>query len=463
MRRLLGAFVLFALWVVPAVPAQADTNPDTYLDTVAGKLAEPGVWVDPGVKQLKPDDVAALNAAVRSSRSPIRIAVVPAAQIRSTSGYLEWTGEEIAAQLHDRVGRGGVYAVLVDAGSESAGRGFHAVQKGSYERTYHVRDAVNAAVDCCAPDYYPMLSRFISTAQGSDTPVYLQAIPYVGGLAALFALWFAIAALMARRTRRQDEKAHLAITRPMLDEEITDLSQRVVALPPTTDLQQSALAKQVHDTVELARRQLGVAEGDADVEALTALLDSARYGLHCLDELRSGRRLPEPAAPCFCDPRHGPSTAAVDWRVGPKRTRQIGVCAACKERDDAGDERQVRTVTLWRMPRPYWEFGEDLGAYVDGYWLHHGWFPDSGFRRKGNEMRARWRAVGPRARFGRFSSKVGTSVGNAAVAFATAPSYNRRYGRNSWDDNDSFSWSSSSSSSGGSSGGGDSSSGSRGF
>ena len=165
MKRLVGSFALVAVWVLPALPAHAATDPDVYMNTVAGNLGDPGVWVDPDVKELTPAEVAELDAAAKSAAAPIRIAVIPAAKINtSDSDYfvnLAWEGEEIADQLYDRVGVEGVYAVLVDADSESDGRGFHAVQRADHGPTYHVGDAVDQAVDCCAPDYDDMLVRFI--------------------------------------------------------------------------------------------------------------------------------------------------------------------------------------------------------------------------------------------------------------------------------------------------------------
>ncbi|MDX3000615.1 hypothetical protein PWY87_02955 [Kribbella solani] len=335
-----------------------------------------------------------------------------------------WDGEEIADQLYDRVGVEGVYAVLVDATSESAGRGFHAVQRADKGPTYHVGDAVDQAVDCCAPDYESMLERFIERAQVVDKPFYVDAAPYAGTAAGVFGLWYGISTLGARRARRQDEKSHLNVVKPLLNEEIIALSQQVSALPTTSDAQQSKLSKDVLDTVEKARHRLDEAKGDADVEAVTALLGSARYGLVCLDAVRAGEPIPEPTAPCFFDPRHGPSTTEVDWRPEEGAMRPVSVCAACKQRDEAGEKPEIRMVKGWQIERPYWEYAEDLAAYVDGYWSRgdgsQWWFPDSDFRRRGDEMRSRWRSRRAGARFRRFSSSIGNSVGEWSTSSSSS-------------------------------------------
>ncbi|MFD3403221.1 hypothetical protein ACFWUU_21225 [Kribbella sp. NPDC058693] len=421
MKRLLGAFAIIALSALPALPAHADTDPDAYMNEVASHLGDTGVWVDPDVKELTFSEVATLDAAAKNASAPIRIAVIPAAKFD-----LAWDGEEIADQLYDRVGVEGVYGVLVDANSQSAGRGFHAVQRADHGPTYKVGDAVDQAVDCCAPDYEPMLERFIQRAQVVDKPFYVDAAPYAGGLAGVIGLWYGLTAWGARRTRRQDEKTHLNVTRPLLDEEIIALSQQVSALPTVSDPQQSKLSKDVLDTVEKARHRLDEAKGDKDIEAVTTLLGSARYGMVCLDAVRAGKPIPEPTAPCFFDPRHGPSTAEVEWKPEDGAARAVDVCAACKRRDEAGEEPQIRMVKGWQLSTPYWEHAEDLAAYVDGYWSQGDgrvwWFPDSDFRRRGEQMRSRWRARRPGARFSRFSSDVGSSVGDWAASSSSSSS-----------------------------------------
>ncbi|MFF0345847.1 hypothetical protein [Kribbella sp. NPDC004875] len=456
MKRLLAAFAVVGLWVLPALPAHAATDPAAYMNTVASHLGDPGVYVDPGVTELSESEIAELDAAAKSAAAPIRIAVIPASKI-NTSGnayYVElaWEGEEIADQLYDRVGVEGVYAVLVDAESESDGRGFHAVQRADHGPTYYVGDAVDEAVDCCAPNYEPMLKQFIQRAQIVDKPFYVDAAPFAGGAAGIIGLWCAVTGLGARRERRRDEKNHLEVTRPLLNEEIIALSQQVSELPTTSDPQQSKLSKDVLDTVEKARHRLDAAQGDRDVEAVTTLLGSARYGMVCLDAVRAGKPIPKPTAPCFFDPRHGPSTDQIEWKPDDGAARNVDVCAACKQRDVDDAQPQIRMVTRVETPRPYWEFGEDLGAYVDGYWSRGDgsawWFPDSDFRRRGEEMRSRWHSRRPGSRFRRFGSSVGSTIGDWA---ASSSSGSGDDGDSSWygGSNRRSSWSSRTRSSGG--------------
>jgi len=424
---------------------RAQAAAESYLDGVAAKLGGTGIWVDPEVTELSASEVSALDSAVKSAAAPMRIAVIPASAIDTSSKYygsstrLAWEGEEIASQLYDRVGVEGVYAVLVDARSESAGRGFHAVQHADKGPTYYVGDAVDEAVDCCAPDYDGILTRFIQRAQVIDKPFYVDAAPYAGGVAGVVALWWGGTTLSARRARRSDEKEHLEVAVPVLNEEIIALSQQVSALPTTSDPQQSKLSKDVLDTVEKARHRLDEAKGDRDTEAVATLLGSARYGMACLDALRAGKPIPEPTPPCFFDPRHGPSTSAVEWAPEDGAEREVQVCAACAARVAAKQEPEIRMVTLRDRPRPYWTLHEDLASYMDGYWSQgdgqRWWFPDQDARRAGEAMRARWRSRRPGARLGRWSDDISTAMASRSSSSS--------YG-SSDDDNDSG-WSYSSS------------------
>ncbi|GAA1609052.1 hypothetical protein GCM10009789_74390 [Kribbella sancticallisti] len=397
---------------------------ERYMDDVAAKLSTPGVWADPAVKSLSAREVAALDRAAKAAKAPIRIAVIPAGSINVapfrntayTKVKLAWEGEEIADQLYDRVGVEGVYVVLTHASSSSQGRGLHAVQRADHGPTYHVESAVDQAVDCCSPDYEDMLERFIQRAQQINKPFYVDAAPYAGGAAGLIGLWWGVTALGARKTRRADEKRNLEIARPVLNEEIIALSERIAARPVTSDPQQSKLLKDVLDTIEKARHRLDSADGDADTEAVATLLGSARYGVACLDALRAGRPIPEPTAPCFFDPRHGPSTTGVDWAPQGGSTRQVQVCATCAEQVAANQEPAVRMVTVRDTPRPYWTLGEELASYIDGYWSQgdgrRWYFPDDDARRAGDTMRARWRSRRPGARFRSWTADVGSSVGS---------------------------------------------------
>jgi hypothetical protein len=283
--------------------------------------------------------------------------------------------------------------------------------------TYFVGDAVDQAVDCCAPDYADMLTRFITRAQEVNKPFYIDAAPWAGGAAGLAGPFWGVTALDARRRRRADEKAHLEVVRPLLTEEIIALSNQISSLPTTPDPQQSKLSNEVLTTVEKARHRLDKATRDKDTEAIATLLGSARFGLLCMEALRAGRPVPEPTPPCFFDPRHGPSTGETRWAPEGGAERVVQVCDTCSARLAAEEEPEIRMVTVRDRATPYWTLGEELAAYTDGYWSNgeDRWlFPDQEARRAGEEMRSRWAGRRPRARLRLWTSNVGDSVGSWA-------------------------------------------------
>ena len=99
------------------------TRADAYLNGLAVKLAQPGLWVDPAVLaggELTADEASRLDAVAADTAGPVRVAVIPADAVRegdgsSAGGDLAYADDELVAQLYDRVGVDGTYAILVDA------------------------------------------------------------------------------------------------------------------------------------------------------------------------------------------------------------------------------------------------------------------------------------------------------------------------------------------------------------
>ncbi|TDC51638.1 hypothetical protein E1212_11625 [Jiangella ureilytica] len=417
-----------ALWA-STVPAAADeSDVDRYLDEVAVELAEPGVWIDPDAGGVIGAAEAAQldDAAAEAPGNGMRIAVVPAwkldpeGQERLFGRTLLYEGEELASQLYDRVGVDGVYLVMSVADSSYDGRGMWAVQHSEEGPTYHVEDAIDQAIDCCAPGYGPMIDRFVERASDVDHPFHRDVAPWAVGAAGIAGGWWGGTALSARRRRRAEEQRHLDVVRPMLTEEVIELSDRVSDLPTTSDIAQAALTKEILDTVEKARHRLDAAKTDEHVQAVTTLLGTARYKIACLEALQQGRPVPEPTPPCFFDPRHGPSTQQRQWRPAEGAEREVPVCDQCAARLDAGEAPAARRAGS----RSYWEGGEDLVAYIEGYWAGSGgsWrFPHDDHARARGSLWTRWDSRRPRARLAgmrrslsKAASSAMTSSGNGS-------------------------------------------------
>jgi hypothetical protein len=335
----------------PAFPdgGSGTTEADAYLDEVAAELARPGLYVDPDVIELDADEVRELDAAAADQAGPVRIAVLPAERLMRDdrdgppSRYgLAHDAQEMVAQLYDRVGSDGTYAILVDAGSESEGRSFTAAQYAEEGPTYDVEGAVEAAVDCCAPEYAGILGTFIDEAGDEEVSGLAWLIRIGGGVFAIVAGWFGWRWWKRRRTEKEDDRQVTEVLRAPLQEEVIELSTTVSALPPATpDTVVANETVKVLDLVESARQRLDTMETDEDAEAVATRLADARYSLTVIDALRAGRPRPQrfhPRArrrarrgglhPLCCRPGRGPPTGGPDHPQGRARLLLLGPRAA---------------------------------------------------------------------------------------------------------------------------------------
>ena len=255
---------------------------DLYLDEVAVQLAQPGLFVDPEVVasgRLSTSDIRAVGEAAARQVGPVRIAVLPAGKLMqddATPGFtasydLAYDQEEMVAQLYDRVGSDGTYAILVDAGSEYEGRSFFAVQFAEDGPTYDIEGAANDALECCAPDYGDILTSFVEDAGDEQVSGGTWILRIAGSLAALAALVFGVRRLRRSRARREADRADVDVLRDPLHEEVIELSGRVSTLPPAeAGTEVSAQTLKVLDLVEQARQRLDAMGTAADAEAVTA-------------------------------------------------------------------------------------------------------------------------------------------------------------------------------------------------
>ena len=363
---------------------------DAYFDAVAIELADPGLYVDPAVTEISAADADRLDAMAKDTAGPVRVLVVSADALRESdpsdpdAAYgndISYADDELPGQLYDRVGVDGTYAVLVDASSSFEGRSFTAYQFSEERPFYEVETALDQAVDCCAPDYVSMLETFLGHADEEQANPWPIVGWLVGGIGLVVALIIG-GSRWQRRRRRVAEDAQVAdALRPSLQEEVVELSRTVAALPPAPagggadELKNRT--RQVLDLVEEARHRLDVDDGQArmdtpdEVEDVVRRLADARYELAAIDALRNGRPVPEKTAPCFFDPRHGPSVAARPFTPEFGLERQVPVCARCAEEVDAGGKPAVRTFSLSGVVKPYWEWDRYTRPYVNGYWKGH--------------------------------------------------------------------------------------------
>ena len=137
----------------------------------------------------------------------------------------------------------------------------------------------------------------------------------------------------------------------------------------------SAEAKQRYEQAlaayERASEIFDRAKRPDDLAPVTKTLEEGRYAMAATKALLEGRPVPERRAPCFFDPRHGPSTEDVSWAPPGGSPRPVPACAADALRIKEGFDphsRQVvadgRNVDYWNAPRHY---GPWMGGYYSGF------------------------------------------------------------------------------------------------
>ncbi|GAB2888280.1 hypothetical protein [Nocardioides pacificus] len=353
---------------------------DRYLDDVAIELARPGVYVDPAVieaNDLSAAEAAELDDAAADTAGPVRIAVLPAESL-VIDNPVEWANqednlvyppEELVAQVYDRVGVDGTYAVLVAADSPESSRSFTAYQFAEERPFFQVEDALDSAVDCCAPVYAPMLERFIAEAGEEEANLWAWAA-WIGGAGAAGAGGYGgLRWWRRRRTQQQADAAIADAWREPLNEEVIELSATISALPPApADSDEARRSRTILDLIEGARQRLDTLATSADVEGVVTRLADARYELTVLDALRHGRPVPPRTPPCFFDPRHGPSVDTHAFTPSRGTEREVPVCVDCRAQVEAKRIPTTRTVRIDGDRRFYWDLGRASRPYLNGYW-----------------------------------------------------------------------------------------------
>jgi uncharacterized membrane protein YgcG len=226
-----------------------------------------------------------------------------------------------------------------------------------------------------------MLTTFLEETDEEQTNPWPIVFWIGGGLALLVALVVGGRSLRRQAAHKRDDAQVADMLRPSLQEEVVELSGTVAALPPApageAGDQLNNATRQVLDLVEEARHRLDAAEGGgvmdtpSEVEDVVRRLADARYQLVVIDALRQGKPVPERTAPCFFDPRHGPSVGEHAFTPSGGAERNVPVCAKCRDQLDIGQEPEVRTLAQGRLVKAYWDWGRYSRPYVNGYWQRH--------------------------------------------------------------------------------------------
>lgn len=363
LAALLLALSATALLVAPQASAADGTT------TVAQALKKGPVYVDPRAEaQLSPAQADALAQKIKDAGKPVFVAVLPATA--------EFPAASVLKTVRTETGITGLYAIRL-------GEGFNAGADRAVMPSNAVRNLVDAVKAGGATDANTELNAFVdqalAQAKGKAPASWGTASTDSGApVGALIGLGVVAAvggggayALVKRNRKKKEELRRESIARlsVVVDEDITAFGEELERLDfhpgePGADDAMRADYEQGLDSYEKAKQIMASVQHPEEVKGVTQALEDGRFALARLDARRQGRPLPERRAPCFFDPRHGPSTEDAAWAPSGGAARTVPVCAADAVRLRDGQDPAVRTVDTEHGPRPYYDAGPAYGPWA---------------------------------------------------------------------------------------------------
>ncbi|MEV0482777.1 hypothetical protein AB0I69_19495 [Streptomyces sp. NPDC050508] len=358
---LLVALLLTALTM--ASPAAADTG----VSTIGRALRGGPVYVDPAASGLSSADADALAQRIKKADKPVFVVVLPA----------DYPTANLFTNLRTATGITGLYAIRLgdrfDARADSSVLSNSAVKnlvssvQGEDAKTQldDFTDRALASMGGSAP------SSWGGSSDGgggvSGTALIVAGGVLVAGGAGAYTL-----VKRGRRRREEEQRAALDKLRVVVDEDITAFGEELDRLDfhpaePRADDAMRADYERALDAYEQAKTYMAAATKPEDVRSVTQALEDGRFSLAQLAARREGRPLPERRAPCFFDPRHGPSVADATWTPSGGAPREVPVCAADQTRLADGHDPMIREVDTDYGRRPYWDAGPAYGPWAGGY------------------------------------------------------------------------------------------------
>ncbi|WP_306318792.1 MULTISPECIES: hypothetical protein [unclassified Streptomyces] len=366
MRPLIAALAapLLTLGATLAVAPPASAATDT--STVADALQKSPVYVAPGAADgLTSNDVDALEAKIEDADKPVMVAVLPA----------DFPTQKLFYDLRAKTGITGVYGVRL-------GDRFDARADKQVMSEQAVKNAAGSVQGQSAKSQLDdFVSMSLRTAKGSapsswdsgDDGVSAGALIGVGAVVVAGGAGVYALNRRNRRKREAEQREALEKLRVVVDEDITAFGEELDRLdfhPAEAGADDAMRAdfERALDAYESAKRYMSEAQRPDDVRGVTQALEDGRFSLALLAARREGRPLPERRAPCFFDPRHGPSVEDAWWTPPGGSSREVPVCAADATRLRDGEDPDVRTVDAGAGERrPYYEAGPAYGPWAGGY------------------------------------------------------------------------------------------------
>lgn len=339
MRRLLFplAFVLMV------ATARAATVGD-----VGAALRSDPVYVEPDAEAaLTREQADALRSRIRDADAgPVYVAILPQRALEIAGG----SPDALLSRVRAQTGRNGTYVLVrgrhLVAGSDLLSVSGIADQALAEHRDEGLPAILNAFVDDVASARGARGGGGGGGGGGDGSGLLILGAVVLGG---------AGLALASRRRRRRDEAEQLAAVKHQVRDELVELGEGIGRLDIDTQLNTVAQndygrAVEAYDRANTAWNSARTVE---DLAPVGAALEEGRWALAATQARLEGREPPERRAPCFFDPRHGPSSRDVVWAPPGGAPREVPACEADAQRVERGIEPEFRQLA----GVPYWEAG----------------------------------------------------------------------------------------------------------
>ncbi|TML85737.1 MAG: hypothetical protein E6G08_13400 [Actinobacteria bacterium] len=339
---LIASFVAAAVFAAPAAALVGS------LQKAANALRQSPVYVDPNAAlTLPPAQVAKLRNAIANAGEPIYIAVLPQSAADRAGG----DPNEVLRLLRDDLGRRGTYAVVV-------GKHFRAgstdLPRGTAGRL--ATDAFNAhRGEGLAAVLLDFVHRVQDERSGGGGRHGFSGGALIAILAAGAAVLFGARALRRRRATQ----IRLEDVRSAAKDELVALAEDVQRLEqptsfPGADPRAAEAYRRALGAYDTASHAFDRARRPEDLEHVSSAIEEGRYEMASAEALLAGREPPERRAPCFFDPRHGPSSRDVEWAPPGGTPRPVPACEADAQRVERGEDPASREVLVGGVRTPYW-------------------------------------------------------------------------------------------------------------
>jgi hypothetical protein len=360
--------VALAAAAAAALALSATALAGEHIDAAVNALQSDPVYVNPDAELAIDDaDKARLRSKIDSAGAgPVYVAILSRAAETEAGG----DPDGVVQAIHDGLGRRGTYAVIV-------GRHFRAGSDGVLRQGVAGRLATEALDAHRGEGVTPTLIDFIDRVAAARTSPPSNGDRSSGGSNALIILLvLGGGAFLVYRTvhQRRKSQAELAEVKAAAHDDLIALAEDVQKLEEPVET--NARAKQEYDealaSYDKATSSFDRAARPKQLEAVTGALEEGRYHMAVAEALVEGRTPPERRAPCFFDPRHGPSSRDVDWAPPGGTPRPVPACEADAQAVERGQEPASRQVMARGQMVPYWNAPPYFGPWAGGYFMPFG-------------------------------------------------------------------------------------------